>query len=514
MDPETTSSFFSPHKKQVVILIGILLLLLIVGITVFSKSFGNGPLTDMASSTFNTRLDPTVCGNATGPTTVVFPVDLSSPSVAYPTAEMPRIIISKNRVPTSREHFMTNNPSIRNGVILYEQNGQIHWGLADGECRVISWNNEPNTLAPLLTKQGLVYQAYDRGQLVSFTEKGVLDAVADADSLKFSDRSFKPHPDYTLSQITTSYLVDSTHVYYLEIHGDYTNPTIAVTRLPNADLDSFKVLLDYSENGYGGPSIAVDANTVYVDGKIQSSIKSKTFERTLFSEIFHDGDTYYVALPADESRGSTGELVEFDYNSFAFLPIPSPDGEGSQYTNYQKEGGHVYFVSETKEQVPTADPANMMVVAGLLGLEKGGAKDSVAHYYYAKDDQYVYYMGTIVPGADPRTFRPIENGPWSHSYGADALHVFYQSEMLPNADPKTFEILWQQVYEGCGMNQYSKDGDVVYFRSLPVLGADAATFMPLNGGDDYYGKDARGIYQRALFRSDLPMNFSPECAYG
>jgi hypothetical protein len=99
-------------------------------------------------------------------------------------------------------------------------------------------------------------------------------------------------------------------------------------------------------------------------------------------------------------------------------------------------------------------------------------------------------------GADAATFRPIENGKGTHSYGADSKAVYFVSDLIPGADPQAFKVLWETIYEGCQKEIYSKDATHVYLGTITVPQADSATFEALLNG---FGKDSRGYYKGETF---------------
>jgi hypothetical protein len=85
----------------------------------------------------------------------------------------------------------------------------------------------------------------------------------------------------------------------------------------------------------------------------------------------------------------------------------------------------------TKGPIPAgADPATYHVITD---TENG----QVYETEYAADRSHVFWQSDLVQGADPSTFRPLDNS----GYAIDSDHVFYDSRAIPNSDPVTFQLL-------------------------------------------------------------------------
>ncbi len=153
----------------------------------------------------------------------------------------------------------------------------------------------------------------------------------------------------------SNFAKDKKHVYTLYMDG----PSV----LPEADPASFQVITSY-------PWWWVkDANHVWWDLQLEDSADPSTF----------------VVLP---------------------------------YGQYAKDDKHVYSADLA---IPGADPASFSFYS-----------DGV----YAHDDAQVYSEGSNVPDANPSTFIDIGNG-----YGKDNQHVWYDGTIIIGADPTTFELV-------------------------------------------------------------------------
>ena len=85
---------------------------------------------------------------------------------------------------------------------------------------------------------------------------------------------------------------------------------------------------------------------------------------------------------------------------------------------------------------------------------------------YSKDDNNVYdtfYSENIIviKGADPKTFTILNS-----FYNRDKKFVYYGGSILSNADPKSFEILSDK------LEFYAKDKSKVFYNSWSNEGAD------------------------------------------
>jgi hypothetical protein len=131
---------------------------------------------------------------------------------------------------------------------------------------------------------------------------------------------------------------------------------------------------------------------------------------------------------------------------------------------------------------------------------------------YAHDKTHVYYQSRLLPSADPATFKLLE-GDYRDEYAGDASHVYYLDAVIIGADPHTFVSLTWQGKEGCSPAPYSKDAKHVFYKSQVVEGADPNTFTAFQDG--VYGKDKDHVYEGAQVRSDLDVKtFQYSCNYG
>lgn len=85
------------------------------------------------------------------------------------------------------------------------------------------------------------------------------------------------------------------------------------------------------------------------------------------------------------------------------------------------------------------------------------------NYAYAKDKNHVYFLGSVLDSADPKTFTIIED-----NYTKDINHIYTDHSIIQGADLETFSVI---------NSEYSKDKNNVYDYGEIVLGADPKTFI-------------------------------------
>ncbi len=248
----------------------------------------------------------------------------------------------------------------------------------------------------------------------------------------------------------------------------------------------------------GLPAPALDGATFVADG---NDLKDK---QTRYVRAGKGFQAAFVAIyPSD--------TASFHFLNVAYPPHDGWDAGHNDCTSpYAIDSRHVYcsmhFIS--------ADPKSFKLLDE-YAAPSSAKWECVLHY--ARDSQAVYFDGEKLSGADPESFHPIpfpDQKGGREQYGTDGRTVYYGATPLVGADPKTFQILWYQVYEGCGAGEYAKDATHVYFKSMPVPGADAASFTALRETDGRFGKDARGYYDGTTFIGKAVDPSKLECSYG
>jgi hypothetical protein len=148
-------------------------------------------------------------------------------------------------------------------------------------------------------------------------------------------------------------------------------------------------------------------------------------------------------------------------------------------------GGAVFFTVRLYAAPPMPAPGNTPVV---VASTTQPSSNDVGYPLnpYTFDEQGVYYMHAIIPGADPKTFSFISAV--YGAYGKDAIHVYLQDKTIPGADPATFTPMTSD------HGEYSKDAQHVYLGTTVLAEADPHTFTVLLGG---FAKDAQHVYYEA-----------------
>ncbi len=146
-------------------------------------------------------------------------------------------------------------------------------------------------------------------------------------------------------------------------------------------------------------------------------------------------------------------------------------------TGYEKDATHVYYMGSI---IPGADPNSFVVF------------DSI-NEAYGKDANNVYFGTSTVQGADAATFSAFD------IYGTDTRAVYLEGKVIPDADPKTFVDLNEN---------YSKDAHNVYYQYQIIPGADPNTIQVIS--DYEYAKDKNHVYDWGKVMTGVnPATFTP-----
>ena len=153
------------------------------------------------------------------------------------------------------------------------------------------------------------------------------------------------------------------------------------------------------------------------------------------------------------------------------------DERGFKYA-YVEDGTAVYFVSGSAVKMSNADLDTFQVL-----------RSNLEAYPFALDKQNVYFMGQLIPGADPKTFESF-----STVFSKDANHVFYSNSTVRSADAQTFQEVDMLIH---------KDKNHVFCvnysasEQVQILdGADPTTIQRADHSSPgtTYLKDSRNVY--------------------
>lgn len=182
---------------------------------------------------------------------------------------------------------------------------------------------------------------------------------------------------------------------------------------------------------------------------------------------------------------------------------------------YRIENGEVVFYS--------GFPANRAVIGAADADSFTDINDN-----FGKDNTYAFYLGRVIPNADPATFRylsgsyskdknngysrdlPISDdganfdivlnpndtlrgyAPEGSSYARDSLRVYRDVNPIEGADPASFAMI--PMFNG---NYLTYDRRWVYFHDRPLDGVDGATFRKVS---NFHFADKHGAWGLVLGR--------------
>jgi hypothetical protein len=226
---------------------------------------------------------------------------------------------------------------------------------------------------------------------------------------------------------------------------------------------------------------STDGEFIYRYGMKQPEIDTKTFRL-----IGREDEECTLGLDKNFVYKYDGIIEGADPNSFEYIEKCFFRDEGSVYCSYHR--------------LDDLDPGTMRVLSGLyvgdeknlyycdwqnvkppfLVVPKPDMQQVQVHGEWAFDDQNMYFAGEPVAGVDCGSIVFFDE----YGFFKDKNAVFYQGSRLEGADPRTFRPLG---------NGYGKDETNVYFFSEKIVGADAGTFMP-KGKMWGWGVDADRTY--------------------
>lgn len=112
-------------------------------------------------------------------------------------------------------------------------------------------------------------------------------------------------------------------------------------------------------------------------------------------------------------------------------------------------------------------------------------------YDYAADKKYAYYLGKILIGVDPTSFRVHNSRATANKkYMLDKNHIIYQGEIIPLADPETFDRF--SFFQGSTF-EYTFDKKHVFINGEVIENAIPNSFIPYKNG---HSRDKNHIYYK------------------
>ena len=268
-----------------------------------------------------------------------------------------------------------------------------------------------------------------------------------------------------LNYFSNCYLTDGEHVY---------NGT---TVLPAADAASFNLI-----NPFLG--LAKDAQKVFRGANQIINVDPATF-KYLRGAYSHDAtNVFFNFAPVAGLDGGSFHYLRGNYAHdkdsliYAGKRIPGPfDASTFQSADIapgQNTGSSSYYMDSTS------------VYFNGIRLEKARSAsfELVDFGLWAKDALTVYYNGKEVPGAAASEFRLVQDS--NNRYVRDNQRVYTNGIILPGLDINTFALVG---------NSIIKDASKAFYLEKEIVGADAASFMPINSE---YSRDANGFFLKEV----------------
>lgn len=246
----------------------------------------------------------------------------------------------------------------------------------------------------------------------------------------YDDKRIEDFDPDTFKALNPFYIRSSDAVY---VYGE---------KLKDVDINTFSVL--YS-------SYAVDKNNVYNGSEIIKWADPDRFKLMLpkntkitfdnetgvpnFRDVFYAKDWSWVYI-------GVKKIKEADLETFEVLNY-----------DYAKDKNHVYRYEKIIEE---ADPSTFEFLNGSYSKDENNVYEERSTYFpgwkikwadpstfqvleistYAKDKNFVYWLGNVIEEADPLTFTVII---WSLYFWKDKNHVYHLSRVIKGASPETFD---------------------------------------------------------------------------
>jgi len=224
------------------------------------------------------------------------------------------------------------------------------------------------------------------------------------------------------------------------------------------DLDSFEVI-----EAWGDGLFAKDKKHIYCGGKIIINADPDSFQILNTSYSKDKNNVFYNKMKHDYDKASFGVISNIDPDNFYVL--------GDLYA---KDDKNIFYLNK---KIENADLVTFKLIVN-------AGKD------YAIDENYVYFNGIAVAGADPETFNHVMTDYHYNIYYKDKNAVF----KLKSGEIKKLSILDSETFKVI-KHPYYKDKNFVLNSVGLIVDADSATFTLIGSGYAidknyvYYGRD-------------------------
>ena len=192
--------------------------------------------------------------------------------------------------------------------------------------------------------------------------------------------------------------------------------------LPIADPHSFvKINVNYGK----------DKRAAYFQNSRIEGAHSATF--TALSRYYarDKNNVYFQDLLIDNADPDTFRLVNGGKNSVArdlsdyyygetSLGVADPDNYRELNADWGRDGVHYYYISQFRKKGKLLSDYKTTIILNSS---------------YAKDRDKAYFRMQAIPDAKTETFEPL-----SDLYARDNLHVYYMGNVIEGADPASFRV--------------------------------------------------------------------------
>ena len=243
------------------------------------------------------------------------------------------------------------------------------------------------------------------------------------------------------TQETPCYWTDGKRIYYRH------------SPIEKANLDTFVYF-----NGF----FAKDDKHCYIVGRPLKGANAKTFE--MLNECY--------ATDYQSVWTSGGRFEPVDISTFEVCDEGIHRTDRDRETSWEFSDG-IRRVVRVEFPYGYAKDSKQVYYEDYHGKIKILAKANPANFIsmndgdFAKDDTYVFYGKTLLPKANPATWRKI-----SHFYSKDDKRIYYLNKLIKEVDYDTFEVVVLTSPEGYKL-PYGKDKNQYYNSGNPLSEAEA-----------------------------------------
>lgn len=172
--------------------------------------------------------------------------------------------------------------------------------------------------------------------------------------------------------------------------------------------------------------------------------------------IKKDADIFY-----EEPRSNSGLSPIIGADASTFRPIDLCASVEMSAAFYGKDKNSVYVNNTRIESID----AESFEYLGLFGTGDGIVPRSIS---IARDKNHIYYAcGKAIDSIDRQSFEVLSDG-----YAKDNNHVYYLDTILNKADHKSFQSIGRKKLDGI-IGSFALDNNFVYFEGMIIKNADS-----------------------------------------